>query len=82
MTGEVGPRHITATVQLSGNDVLEVRLLGRKGSVLQIAIRPAGVGSPPAGWFGAPAPAAPMPLAHRVEPHMLVADSLGSVARF
>ncbi|MDF2773383.1 MAG: hypothetical protein K0S86_2878 [Geminicoccaceae bacterium] len=41
VTGEVGPRHITATVQLSGNDVLEVRLLGRKGSVLQIAIRPA-----------------------------------------
>ena len=43
VTGEVGPRHVTATVQLSGNDVLEVKLLGRKGSVLQIAIRPASV---------------------------------------
>src|SRR5687768_11400227 len=44
VTGEVGPRHVTWTVQLSRNDVLEVKLLGRKGPVLQIAIGPTGVG--------------------------------------
>jgi hypothetical protein len=40
-TGEVGPRHYMVSVTLSANNVLEINLRGKKGSVLQVKICPA-----------------------------------------
>jgi hypothetical protein len=40
-TGEVGPRHYMVTVTLTANNVLQISLRGKKGSVLRVKVCPA-----------------------------------------